>query len=112
MGEYIRAKAVVWFEDTTQCPERSDTGVGILGLPSDLFSESIEVFESKASPERPDLLASCLVGKLSDDDIDALRSAAFKAGTVAWCRKGSSYVRQWMGGLHTWDGKTLSGGAA
>lgn len=98
---------VVWFEDTTENPDRSGIDGGIQGLPVGLLPEFITVLEAKKVPEFPDLIASCLIGEITDKNIQALRAVAYEAGTIAWVRVGASHVDNWISGAHTLTGETI-----
>lgn len=84
MGNY---KTVVYFEDTSEDPERSDLAVGgSKGMPESSLPFELEIIEKRLYPGT-DKIASILTGSLSESLIRKIRESASWAGTVAWIRE-------------------------
>ena len=69
-----------------------------------LLPEFITVIEAKTVPHHPDLIVSCMIGEITDENIQALRALAYEAGTIAWVSVG---VDHWRSGAHTLTRETI-----
>ncbi len=87
MTKCKREKRIIWFEDTTQKPERSDNNKTSMGLSADLLPQSSSILEIQFYDNQKTKVSAILISvDMHAVEVSEYRKIAYEAGSCAWVR--------------------------